>query len=611
MLDGEKRWVQPILTSNGTWEVDDFAVRGMGDGTYLAFDGTTNYLNGTNTDSYIEIWIKDGLALGEVVLMSSDGYLTTRGILAYSDDGKNYIDCGTWSADNGDKTTVICTNHDVHKYFRLTFKSSCDYRSGNANISNVTLVDYETSSHTTPVALTFDGSTNYAKVPVSLTDVSDWSAEITFTTTENDWSSRVYHQPCIFGYDTGGASSRDFHVDTRVGNLYVFNGLGNSSAPVGGKASWDNGDCGVDTGIKVNDGKKHKVKVVSTTGKIEVYCDGTLATTVYPTTTLSADAFYIGCSKPSESVFGHLTLYSFSLTKNGKTVAEYEPTVEEAITDTITDNSGNGNNATLYGEFHICASGIPRSATEVLATDTSSTPIAVIETKPDSVSGIPLALCLVNHDSASCIPRSTTEIIATDTSGAPIAAAEVKPKNYDFVQPTLTADGKFGEDAFAVRAGGETQTAWGAFTDVVNTYASNISNGSYIDIYTAIPIVIDYIKISSNGNMPAYGIIEYSDDGEVFTPCGKWEDRDKKGIWDVAFCDDNSGHCYWRVKSTADSRSSIAKLDIYANKSQYTRKRLIKNVNGIDWRAVALINEKRSNKIFKLNGLNTSKIIVI
>ena len=55
MLDGEKRWEQPTLTSNGTWEVDDFAVRGMGNDTYLAFDGTDKYLNDTNTDKYIEM----------------------------------------------------------------------------------------------------------------------------------------------------------------------------------------------------------------------------------------------------------------------------------------------------------------------------------------------------------------------------------------------------------------------------------------------------------------------------------------------------------------------------------------------------------------------------
>lgn len=344
-------WQQPILTSNGAWGVDEFAVRGMGNDTYVAFDGTTNYLNETNTDRYIEIWIKDGLALGDVSLTSSDGYLTTHGIIAYSDDGETYIDCGTWSASNGEQTTAACTNHDVHKYFRLTFKSRCDYKYGNADISNITLVDYATSSSTTPVALNFDGKTNYAEIPVSLTDVSDWSAEITFETTENRSESNIYHQHCLFGYDTPGNLSRDFHVDTKNGKLYIFGGLGGKT-PIGGTPTNNNGDYGIDTGVTVNDGKRHTVKAVSTTGKLEVYCDNVLTTTIYPTKTLNADAFYIGCSKIGESVFGRLTLYSFKLKKNGSIVAEYEPTVRDAALKTLTDKSGNGNDAALYGNTY-------------------------------------------------------------------------------------------------------------------------------------------------------------------------------------------------------------------------------------------------------------------
>lgn len=426
-------WKQPILTSNGTWGVDDFAVRGMGDSTYLAFDGTTNYLNGTNTNRYIEIWIKNGLALGDVVLTSSDGYLPTRGIIAYSDDGKTYTDCGTWSADNGERTIVACTNHDVHKYFRLTFKSYCDYRSGNADISDVKLFDYATSISTTPVALTFDGSTNYAKVPVSLTDVSDWSAEITFTTTENRAKSHVYNQPCIFGYDTGGYTSRDFHVDTSGGNLYVFNGLGNSSDPVGGTASSGNGDYGIDTGIKVNDGKKHTVKVVSTTGKIEVYCDRVLATTVYPATTLSADAFYIGCSKPSESIFGQLTLYSFNLTKSGVLVASYQPTIKEALTGTLTDNSGNGNNAKLYGNSYAYAV-VTEDIDFSLSADTSRAVQTITTVKADTNRAI--AAHIEAFDISADMERAVyrTELIKTDTGRTVQAATTI---NADAARKTV------------------------------------------------------------------------------------------------------------------------------------------------------------------------------
>ena len=610
MLDGGS-WEQPTLTSNGTWEIDDFAVRGMGSNTYLAFDGTNKYLNKTNKDAQIEIWVKKGIAIDAIWLRSSDYCLPTRGTISYSDDGINYIDCGTWSdiTTHGSGAMANSNNHDVHKYFRITCNSRCDFTSSNADISDVKLVssDIDTSDI---IPIEFDGLTNYAEIPVSLTDVSDWSAEIKFITTEDRSNDKIYRQPCLFGCDSAGVISQDFHVDTKSGKLYIFSGVG-GEMPIGGTSTNDGCDYGIDTGVTVNDGKRHTVKAVSTTGKLEVYCDNVLTTTIYPTKTLNANAFYIGCSKPNESVFGQLILYSFKLTKNGKTVAEYEPTAEQTIFRMLKDKSGNSNNASLYGVFHTYASGIPVSATEVLATDTSSAPIAVVETKPDSVSGIPIALCLVNHDSASAKINMISEIVSTTSSGIPTIIAEIKSKNYDFVQPILTADGKFGEDVFAVRAGGGTQTAWGAFTDDANTHASSINNGSYIDIYTAIPIIVDYIKISSNGNMPAHGILEYSDDGEVFTPCGKWKDRDEKGIWDVAFCDDSNGHCYWRVKSTADSSSAIAKLDIYANKAKYIKKFLIEKVNGVDWRTVALINKTKRNKIFKLNNFSTNKTIVI
>ena len=320
--------------------------------TYLAFDGTTKYLNGTNTDRYIEIWIKDGLALSDVVLESSDGYLTTRGIIAYSDDGENYTDCGTWSASNGERTTAVCTNHDAHKYFRLTFKSYCDYKGGNADISNVTLVDYATSSSTTPVALNFDGKTNYAKIPVSLTDTADWSAEITFDTDgKGDNNLEVYLKNCLFGQELLDSVSggRDFHVDVKDGNLYIFH-----------ENEKDSGNELVDTKIKVADGKQHTVKIVSNPSDngISVYCDGVYVNTVYvkgtdkktvymPTPCLGAN----GRDNPGAAHL-HFSLHSFKLTKNGSVVAEYAPTAKDAALKTLTDKSGNGNDATLYGNAY-------------------------------------------------------------------------------------------------------------------------------------------------------------------------------------------------------------------------------------------------------------------
>lgn len=406
-------WQQPILTSNGTWEVDDFAVRGMGNDTYLAFDGTTKYLNGTNTDRYIEIWIKDGLALGDVVLTSSDGYLTTHGIIAYSDDGENYIDCGTWSASNGDMTIVVCTNHDVHNYFRLTFKSRCDYKSGIADISSVLLIDYETSSSTTPVVINFDGKTNYAEIPVSLTDIADWSAEITFETDgKGDSNLSDNERNCLFGQEHSDyySDGRDFHVDVVGGNLYIYHEQTNGNNVL------------VNTKIKVADGKKHTVKIVSNPSDngISVYCDGTFANTVYIKGTNKKTVYmpkphlgWNGYSRGTSHL--HFSLYSFKLTKNGSVVAEYAPTEKDVPLKTLTDKSGNGNDATLYGNpyaYVVVTEDIDFS----LSVDTSRAvqTIATVNADTSRMIAARLEAFDISADMERAVYR--TELIKTDAS---------------------------------------------------------------------------------------------------------------------------------------------------------------------------------------------------
>ena len=199
------------------------------------------------------------------------------------------------------------------------------------------------------VGILFDGATNYAKIPISLTDVWNWSAEFTFSTAENRSESAIYHQHCLFGYDTAGYLSRDFHVDVKKGNLYVFNGCGNSKSPSGGTTNYDNADVGIDTGIKIKDGELHTVIVKSIENQIDIYCDDVLATTIYTNTTISNDALYIGCSQIGEKVYGKLSLYSFKLIKQGLNVAEYLPDEAQAKSKKLIDKSGNSNDATLYG----------------------------------------------------------------------------------------------------------------------------------------------------------------------------------------------------------------------------------------------------------------------
>lgn len=334
-------WKQPVLKSNGTWGVDDFAVRGMGNDTYLAFDGTTNYLNGTNTDRYIEIWIKDGLALGDVVLTSSDGYLTTHGIIAYSDDGENYIDCGTWSASNGDRTIVVCTNHDVHKYFRLTFKSKCDYKGGNADISNVTLVEYEIPRN--KYSFDFDAS-RFVKY--------------TGRTAEYDTKiHKVLSVSCFLDTDrtTRKAIPASVDHDTNRDVLYKY------------AQRLNGGDYVYNTGVRINDGKKHRIILRATGTKLELFCDGKKLPVEIPQgrgvcdSTTYLGAFHDGNSHTQFNLYG-LQVFKRSLTDDelkkipSDSLARFDKFDSDTkdrtlIPWTIYDESGNKNNMSLYWSF--------------------------------------------------------------------------------------------------------------------------------------------------------------------------------------------------------------------------------------------------------------------
>lgn len=200
-----------------------------------------------------------------------------------------------------------------------------------------------------PVALNFDGSTNYAEIPVSLTDVSDWSAEIIFETDgDGDNNSGLWNRNCLFGQDSSDSISggRDFHVDITGGNLCIYHKTEKDEL--------------VDTKIKVADGKQHTVKIVSNPSDngISVYCDGVYTKTVYIKGTDKKTVYMptpcLGSTGRNGSDAGHLhfSLHSFTLTKNGKTVAEYNPTAKDAVLKTLTDKSGNGNDAALYGNVY-------------------------------------------------------------------------------------------------------------------------------------------------------------------------------------------------------------------------------------------------------------------
>ena len=215
-----------------------------------------------------------------------------------------------------------------------------------------TELDKYTSKFFQPVSITFDGKTNYAEIPVSLTDTADWSAEIIFETDgDGDNGSDVYRANCLFGQDVKDSISdcRDFHVDVKNGNLHIYHTNENAN----------NYDELVDTKINVADGKQHTVKIVSNPSDngISVFCDGVCAKTVYIRGTDKKTVYmptpFLGWNESSTYASHlHFSLYSFKLIKNGKTVAEYEPTAKDAALKMLMDKSGNGNDAALYGNVY-------------------------------------------------------------------------------------------------------------------------------------------------------------------------------------------------------------------------------------------------------------------
>lgn len=202
-------------------------------------------------------------------------------------------------------------------------------------------------------ALIFNGSDTYATIPVSLTDKTDWSVEIELTSTETGSNSAIYRQPCIFGVDTAGYLSRDLHVDISKGCLYLFSGLGGSNdvSQLNTVATLDTGggDYGWQTNKVINDGAIHTIKLVLKDNKVTLYLDGENLGYLNVTKTISHPQVYLGCSRTGECVYCKFNLYSFSLNVAGTQVVHYELGADGTVA--LKDKSGNGNDATLTGNF--------------------------------------------------------------------------------------------------------------------------------------------------------------------------------------------------------------------------------------------------------------------
>lgn len=205
------------------------------------------------------------------------------------------------------------------------------------------------------VGLHFNGTDTRGEIPVSLTSAGAWRLTLVIATDQSDTTnSKIYRQACLFGYDTPGYKSRDFHVDIKQGNLFIFSGLAgsnNASQLQSGTLQTDNGDFGWDTGKFVADGKPHSVEVSYRDGEALVFLDSEYLGFLNVLTTINSNLLYLGASLPGESVYSRFDLYDFELEIDGELSVSYQPDANSIQTSTLVDKSGNSHDGSLIGSF--------------------------------------------------------------------------------------------------------------------------------------------------------------------------------------------------------------------------------------------------------------------
>ena len=210
--------------------------------------------------------------------------------------------------------------------------------------------------------LHFNGTNTYCTIPVNVVSASSWKVTIELSTTSTVSGNKVYNQPCIFGYDSGGYKSRDFHIDVCGGNLFIFSGLNgtnNASQLNYGTLSTDHGDFGWDTQQNIADGNLHTIEVEASyvTNTISVTLDNVNLGYLNVVNTINSSYICLGSSYVGEQKYLDFDLYSFSMDIDGALAVEYQQfTSSEIVSGSLTDSSGNNNNATLYGSFSLVGS---------------------------------------------------------------------------------------------------------------------------------------------------------------------------------------------------------------------------------------------------------------
>ena len=254
------------------------------------------------------------------------------------------------------------------------------------------------------IGLRFNGTNSYCEIPISVKNATTWKVTINFIAYSTSSGSQIYNQPCIFGFDSGGYKSRDFHIDIKAGNLFIFSGLSgtnNASQLVYGTLTNGSGDFGWDTQKYVSDKTFHvvEVEVSYTEKKLSVYLDNEYLGYLNIVNTINSNVLYLGASYTGEKIYAKFDLFEFELNVDENLAVEYLPTETAVTTKSLTDSSGNDRNGILRGDF---------SVIDVDVSNVTTTPKLFVTTVPQEVSVTPKLF-------VTTVPYSTTVTVNSDT----------------------------------------------------------------------------------------------------------------------------------------------------------------------------------------------------
>ncbi|MBQ3335815.1 MAG: hypothetical protein IJG80_00240 [Selenomonadaceae bacterium] len=197
------------------------------------------------------------------------------------------------------------------------------------------------------------GSGSYGLLPLDvLPGATTFTIEVKFSTTETASYSNNYNWKTIIGREIQNYWQDDFGLCVNGGKLCFW------AEP---KSSGSSSTCNTPSNAVVNDGKMHTAAVVSSNGAIDLYCDGNLVahTDNVNAKITNAQKIYIAYNSDSASYLA-MDLYEARFWSVARSQAEIFANIEgdeEGLeawyipngSETLSDSSVNGRDATLYG----------------------------------------------------------------------------------------------------------------------------------------------------------------------------------------------------------------------------------------------------------------------